>query len=268
MKNILHKSFGQWILKLCMLLLCCLTILTLSMAPVHAQEQAFVTDNANLLDVEEENTLNKTCKELSQKHNVAICIITTSDYGSGDIKDWQRQYYQSHHLGMGEENSGIMLAISMAGRDWGIVGFGNAQKAFTTYGRERIGELIVEHLSDGDYYEAFSQYASLADEFLVAAEEGEPYTSDHKYQESVPIPFIVLGSFLLSLIISLIIVLSWKKSMNTRIMQDSASEYLKKDSFSLSNRSDIYLYHTVNRTRRVKRESSTHSDSSGSSGKF
>lgn len=50
-------------------------------------------------------------------------------------------------------------------------------------------------------------------------------------------------------------------------------EYLKEGSFYLSNRSDLFLYHTVSRTKRPESNSSSgggsmHSDSSGTSGKF
>lgn len=46
---------------------------------------------------------------------------------------------------MGAESSGsaVMLAVSMAGRDWGLVGFGTAQEAFSVYGRELIKERIL-----------------------------------------------------------------------------------------------------------------------------
>lgn len=37
-----------------------------------------------------------------------------------------------------------MLAVSMAGRDWGLVGFGTAQEAFSVYGRELIRERILD----------------------------------------------------------------------------------------------------------------------------
>ena len=156
-----------------------------------------------------------------------------------------------------------MLAISMAERDWGLVGFGAAQAAFTTYGRERLGEKILDDLSDGEFYDAFDRYVSMADDYLAAAEKGEPYTEDHPYGEGWRIPLIVGVSFLLSFSVSFGVVLSWKRSMNTRVSRDGAMEYMKADSFHLFNRSDRFLYHTVTRT---KRQTESHSDSGGSSG--
>ena len=80
-------------------------------------------------------------------------------------------------------------------------------------------------------------------------------------------------SFLLSLGISAAVVIAWRKGMNTRVRQNGAMEYLKAGSFHLSNRSDLFLYHTVSRTKKPEQHSSSgsgsmRSDSSGTSGKF
>ncbi len=231
----------------------------------------WVQDGAGLLDADEVQELDEACAEVSAKYGAGVYIVTTDDFGGGDIKDWQRSVFDKYDLGLGENNSGIMMAVSMAGRDWGIVGFGDAQPAFTTYGRERIGGLVVDDLSDGDYYDAFSKYVSLADEFMEAETEGAPYSEDNPYKESVSIGLIIVLSFALSFVVSLIIVLVWKKGMDTRVLQDSANEYMKKDSFKLTRSSDVFLYRTVSRTERPKdidRRGNTSSDSSGTSGKF
>ncbi len=233
-----------------------------------------VQDNAGLLTAGEEEALEQECLELSDRYNTGVYIVTTEDFGGFDIKDWQRELFENNRLGENFGGSGIMLAISMSERDWGLVGFGAAQEAFTTYGRERIGELILDDLSDEEFYEAFSEYVSLADDYLTAAEEGKPYTEKHRYGEGYRIPLVIGVSFLLSLCISLVIVMSWKKSMNTRVRQGGAMEYLKEGSFRLQNRSDQFLYHTVTK-RKISNDSSSggssggmHSDSSGTSGKF
>ena len=234
----------------------------------------WVQDDASLLSSEEEDALEKECARVSEVHGMGVYIVTTQDFGGGDIKNWQRQIFTEYGLGADCADSGVMLAISMAARDWGLVGFGEAQGAFTTYGRERMGELILDDLSDGEFYDAFARYVFMADDYLTAYEEGKPYTEDHHYGEGWRIPLIIGVSFLLSLAVSLVIVLTWKKSMNTRVRRDGALEYMREGSFQLSNRTDRFLYHTVSRTKRQKESSSgsgsggMHSDHSGTSGKF
>ena len=234
----------------------------------------WVQDDASLLSSEEEDALEKECARVSEVHGMGVYIVTTQDFGGGDIKNWQRQIFTEYGLGADFAVSGVMLAIRMAARDWGLVGFGEAQGAFTTYGRERMGELILDDLSDGEFYDAFARYVFMADDYLTAYEEGKPYTEDHHYGEGWRIPLIIGVSFLLSLAVSLVIVLTWKKSMNTRVRRDGALEYMREGSFQLSNRTDRFLYHTVSRTKRQKESSSgsgsggMHSDHSGTSGKF
>ncbi len=233
----------------------------------------WVQDDAGLLNAEEEQALESECRRLFKIHGTGVYIVTTPNFGGGDIKDWQRQIFSQYGLGADSGGSGVMLAISMAERDWGLVGFGSAQEAFSTYARERLGSLILDDLSDGEYYEAFSGYLSIADDYLSAAEEGAPYTEQHRYREGWRFPVIFGVSFLLSLGISAAVVIVWRKGMNTRVRQDGAMEYLKAGSFHLSNRSDLFLYHTVSRTKKPEQHSSggsgsMHSDSSGTSGKF
>lgn len=240
----------------------------------HSPEfEGWVQDDAGLLTVEEEQELEEACGQVSADFCAGVYIVTTPDFGGGDIKNWQRQIFSEYALGADSEGDGIMLAISMAERDWGLVAFGTAENAFTTYGRERIGGLILDDLSDGDFADAFSKYVSLTEKFFAAAEKGKPYTEDHRYGEGWRIPVVIGVSFLLSLVVSLCIVYSWKKSMNTRIRRDGAMEYLKEGSFLLKSRSDLFLYHTVSRTKRETSSSSSsgssmHSDHSGTSGKF
>ncbi len=236
--------------------------------------EGWIQDDAGLLDAQEEKELEIECGKLFQKHGIGVYIVTTPDFGGGDIKNWQRQVFSEYGLGADSEGSGVMLAISMAERDWGLVGFGAAQEAFSTYGRERLGELILDDLSDGDFYGAFTKYLSIADDYLTAGEKGSPYTEKHRYREGWRISLIIGVSFLISFGISVGVLMSWKKGMNTRVRQTGAMDYLKAGSFYLSDQSDMFLYHTVSRTHRPKNNSSgsggggMHSDSSGTSGKF
>lgn len=236
--------------------------------------EGWVQDDAGLLTAQEEDELEAECGRIFYEYGTGIYIVTTLNFGGGDIKNWQRQVFSEYDLGAGSEGSGVMLAISMAERDWGLVGFGAAQEAFSTYGRERLGKLILDDLSEGDFFEAFSKYLSISEDYLAAWEKGSPYTEKHRYGEGWRIPLIVGVSFLLSLIVSVSVVMSWKKGMNTRMRQNGAMDYLKAGSFCLTDQSDMFLYHTISRTHKPQNNSSgsggssMHSDSSGTSGKF
>lgn len=253
--------------------------MTSDIVKVHAagagpEFEGWVQDDALLVTQEEEQKLEQECERILKEHHTGVYIVTTEDFGGGDIKEWQRDIFEQYNLGADCDGNGIMLAVSMAERDWGIVSFGTAQEAFTTYGRERMGEIILDDLSDGEFFDAFSKYISLADDYFTAGEEGNPYSEEHRYGEGWKIPAIIAVSFILSLFVSLMIVLSWKRSMNTRVRQDGAMAYLKEGSFHLYQQTDRFLYHRVTRTKIQKESSSSgssggmHSDHSGTSGKF
>ena len=245
--------------------------------------QDFVFDEADLLSEEETSELNELSADLSSRHNMGISIIVVEDYTTyqagqtyNDIKDWQRAMFNTGSFSYGQSEDGIMLAISMEDRDWGIVTFGSAQDTFPSDIRERIGSQLISKLSDDDYYGAFTDYLTLADGYLTAEENGGNYSGEDVYTSSdasgdtIDLPIIIGSSFLFSLIVSLIIVLVWKKGMNTIVRQDNAGAYLKQDSVTLTTQSDLFLYHTISRTQRQQENHSSdmHSDYSGTSGKF
>lgn len=201
--------------------------------------------------------LEDRCERIFQEYRAGVYIVTVEDFGGGDIQEWQRLIFEEYDdFSEACGGNGVMLAISMAERDWGLVAFGTAQDAFSTYRRERIGELILDDLSDGEYCDAFLTYVSIAEDYYEEAEEGTPYKEEYRYNGDGQISVIVLVSFLLSLIVSLMIVLSWKRSMNTRVPQSGAMGYLKDGSFRLYQQSDQFLYHLVRKTERQKESSS------------
>ncbi len=50
----------------------------------------WVQDGAGLLDSDEVQELGEACAEVSAKYGAGVYIVTTDDFGGGDIKDWQR----------------------------------------------------------------------------------------------------------------------------------------------------------------------------------
>lgn len=234
----------------------------------------WIMDGAGLLTESEEEALEEKSEQILSKYGVSAVIITTNRFEGSDILDWERKLFAEQGLGAGEKNSGLMLGISMEERDWGITAYGEAEPIFGAYSRETIGEEILDDLSDGDYYDSFDTFLDMTDTFLADAKEGRIYSESNPYKKKWNPAIIVFGSLVVSFFVSLVIVMIWKKAMNTRVLQDHAGAYLEQGSFALTNRSDIFLYHTVSRSRRQKEHSSSsgggsmHSSGNGTSGKF
>lgn len=234
--------------------------------------EGWIQDGAGLLTEREEEKLEERSGELLSEYGISVVIVTTDRFEGYDILDWERKLFEEKDLGAGEDNSSLILGISMAERDWGITAYGRAERIFGAYGRETIGEEILDDLSDGDYYDSFSAFLDMADQFLADAETGKIYSESNHYRKPVNPIAAVLGAAAASFAVSLTVVLLWKKGMNTRVLQNNAGAYLRRGRFHLTNKSDLFLYHTVNRTRRQKNESHSsggmHSSGNGTKGKF
>ncbi len=63
-------------------------------------------------------------------------------------------------------------------RKWAITTYGYGITAFTDYGLEYMEDEFLSYLSDGEYMEAFSKYATLCDDLLTQARDGHPYDVD------------------------------------------------------------------------------------------
>lgn len=227
-----------------------------------------VSDYAGLLDQYEEETLEETLDEISERQGVDVAVLTINDLPDGydSIVEYADDVYDYCGFGFGEERDGCMLVISMAERDWYISTCGYGITALTDFGIEYIGDQMIDSgLSDGYYYSAFDCYARLCDDFITYAREGQPFNRDSISYETNwgMIAF-------LSLIVAVIagfagsgIMLS---KMKTVRFQKSAANYVKKDSMKLNVSRDTYLYSSVARTvieTESSSGSSTHTSSSG-----
>lgn len=276
---------------------------TLAEEAAGTEEKVWVWDQAGLLTEEEATSLNELCAQIAKAHELGVSVVTVNDFEGEDINEWQRRIYAEKELGVGEAENGVMLAVSMSEHDWGIVAFGDAENVFTEYCRESMAELFLDDLSDGNYYSAFSTYIKFCNLLMAELEKeqadpysaesshavnnlytendwytgsdpytgNEPYSSEGPYgepsgEERVPIPLIIVAAFVISLIVSLLIVLTWKKNMNTRVQQKGAAQYYKRESFSLTQKTDMFLYHTISRKARPKAENTGHQNKPRPSG--
>ena len=82
-------------------ILCSSLLLALMMCfPVFASEDLrYVEDNADLLTVSEQQELNDTLTEISERQGVDVAIITTDDMGDQSIEDYAKAKYDEREGG-------------------------------------------------------------------------------------------------------------------------------------------------------------------------
>lgn len=235
-------------------------LLTIALAAPCLADEARCVDNAGLLSSDEIQSVTQKLDEVSRKHGVDICVLTTpSTYGES-VESFADNFYDQSSWGQGSERSGIMLMLSMGERDWYISTCGAGIDAVTDYGISYIGGEIISELSDGDYASAFGHFADICDDMLTQAENGKPYDVNNKVDEKHG--FNLMGgivSLFIGALTALFPTLMMKNNLKSVGNQVKASNYIKQGSLKLTDKSDRFMY------RHVATVPIVHDDSHGGS---
>ncbi|HZK57625.1 MAG TPA: TPM domain-containing protein [Clostridia bacterium] len=248
-----------------------LIIVLLIVTPVFANREInLINDYAYLLTDDEYWELNERALAISQNHNCDIAIITIEYMEGEDAYQLAKHLYEEYGLGYGEDKSILLLFLSMEERDYALIAHGYGNIAFTDYGKDVIlDDNVLPLLGKDKYYEAFSKYLDLSEEYLGMARGGSPFdrNTDPDYGKLAP-PFKLGIVFLLPMIIAAIITGIWKSQMKTAVLARTAGSYITADGLKLTNQQDHFLYHTETR-RKIEKKSSggTTKDKSGTSGR-
>ena len=136
-------------------ILCSSLLLALMMCfPVFASEDLrYVEDNADLLTVSEQQELNDTLTEISERQGVDVAIITTDDMGDQSIENYAKAKYNERGYG----DDGALLVVNMEVRKWWMSTYGKGTTAISSEDISTIGSEFAPYLSSKEYADAFEQ---------------------------------------------------------------------------------------------------------------
>ncbi|MDO4976130.1 MAG: TPM domain-containing protein [Eubacteriales bacterium] len=250
-----------------------LMLLTMVWAlPVNASSSASpkVIDDAGLLSDVELSKLSEELESVSEKSDLDVVVMTVPSIGGSNAQDFADNAYDKG----GYSEDGILFLISMEERDYAFSTKGYGMEAFTIAGLGYMEDQFLGSISSGDYYEGFSKYGSLCEDFVKEARKGRPYDTGHLPKKNRSILYL-LGSIVLGCV-SALSSSSAKRAQHTSVhKQASAANYVTEN--QITNSRDVFLYRTVNRIKKPEKSSSSgsgaHVSSSGSmhggkSGKF
>ena len=242
---------------------------------VHTQR---LSDFADLLDADQEEELETKLNQISEDYNCDIVVDIEESIDGMDPTAYADDFFDYNDYGMGDDKSGILFMLTMSERKWAISTHGEAISIFTDAGQEYITDNIVSYFSDGDYYEGFTKFADLCEEFIIQAQNGESYDVENLPEETQPFYIRFLIALVIGFVIAVIISVVMRSGMKTVRMKPDAADYMKSGSLHINKSRDMFLYNHVTRTAKPKEESSdggssTHTSSSGethggSSGSF
>ena len=225
-------------------------------------EMRYVIDTYGLLSFDEWYALENRAANISELYSCGVYIVTVDDYnnyGYGNVYDVTTKIYHSDNgFGVGDERDGIMLLLSMDGRDYALFVYGDkAEYAFSDYGLEQLEDAFLGDLGRNDWYGGFSGYIRECDRYLACAQEGRPVRTN-------PIGSIVVSA-LISCAIALVICMTLKSQMNTVHNKIGAREYVTSGGLHLSQQVDQYT-HTTRISRKIQNKSGSSRSHSGGGG--
>lgn len=233
-----------------------------------------LSDEADVLTDAEEAEILAMLDKISIDQTVDIVICTVPSVGAYSPAEYADSLFEDRFYGMGNDRSCILLLISMEYGDWHITTAGYGITALTDVGIDYIGEQITPMMSDGNFADAFLEYASLCERFIDMARSGNPFDADDLPKE----PFPAVRNFIICLVIGTIaawIITGKKKAQLITVRkQTAAKNYTKEGSLKIDESKDFFLYNTVTRSERSDNSgsSSTHTTKSGTTvgggGKF
>ena len=159
----------------------------------------------------------------------------------------------------------------MEERDWYITTTGSAITAITDARRGNMEDAFLSDLSDGYYYDAFSTYADMCDNYISGVQSGY-YEEGEAYEESTVGDFpwgpAILVSLAIGLVAALVVTGFMRGQLKTVRRKAAASDYVRPGSMNVAYANDVFLYSHVNRTAKPKDNdssgsSATHTSSSG-----
>ena len=216
----------------------------------------YVTDDAGLLSEGQLVALNNKAREISEKYQCGVYIVTVDDYQkytSGGVMDCATGIFNQYDLGYGDTKDGVMLLLSMADRDYALIAHGDTgNAAFTDYGKDRMEDSFLRYFADNDWSGGFNDYLSTSSRYLEMEANGQPYDtyggSGDDGASKAARTGVVVG---VPTIISGLVNRMQSRKMKSVRSRTNASTYAAPSGLVLHGQQDRYTHSTESRTRIV-----------------
>ena len=119
----------------------------------------YVNDFAGVIAPDDKSQLDLICKDLDQKKEIQMAIVTIESLDGQPIKEFATQLGNLWGVGHKGTNRGLLILLSVTDRQYRIaVGLG-LESVLTDEQADRLGREMVPILKTGDYGEALLQLA-------------------------------------------------------------------------------------------------------------
>ena len=223
-----------------------------------------IIDNAGLLNSEEKISLAELADNIASTYNFDLVIVTEKNIGNVKPVDYADDFFDYNGYGLGEDRDGCLFLQVTRSRDYWFSTSGRGIEILNSSAFKKLEADTVKFLSNDEPYNAYRAFLLDWDKFLSLDASGRHYNFFQQWNT-----VLVAIAWLLAFGIGSIIVLIWKKQMNTALAQTHATAYMVPGSFGFSEKKDRFLYSRVTKTERPRESSSSgggsHTSSSGRS---
>lgn len=209
-----------------------------------------VDDEADLLSAAEEAELAAQLHAIRTAHQVDVMVLTVNSTDGLSPDSFINRVFDET---FGSDHDGVMLVVDMGSRNFRILSNGLAADAITMDDIDYITELITPYLSEGDYAQAFEEFASQCEYYINGHINGFPFPFGTNLVIALVIGFVVA-------LIATGIMRGQLKSVHQKA---AAGDYLKPGSLQITRSRDIFLYRHVSRHAKPKSNSSSSSSGGG-----
>ncbi len=258
----------------------------MSSALMVSATEVCVQDNALLLTDEEKAEIIYECETLSQEHQVAILIHTTMSTNGEDIHTYAENFYNQY----ASYEDGLVFVINLNNNEVGNRDFYTyyCGTVYDTFGDEAynsdygyVNSAVLPYLASENYYGAFQTYLRLTESYLtgnsyegdyiVPDNYGDSYYVDEYYTDgevvypSKPMSPVIKELIVIAVaaVVAFVVTSIMKSKMNTAVIKNEASDYVKAGSMNVTRRLDVFTHRHVTRTAKPKNNSSSGSRSGG-----
>ena len=231
---------------ICLLLAVLLCVLFGGQATAATGAWGYVRDDSDVLSDSQEDALEQLGRDIAEKYQCGVYVIIIDDFTryARSIEDCAERLYESDELGWGSQRDGILLLMSMKGRDYDLDAFGSfGNTAFTDYGKKYLAGYFLDDFRKNDWYSGFVDYYYTAADMLSAARNGEPVDVERRSEEMSPLTKLLL-IVAPSLAIGFGVCGTSKAKMKTAVKKNRAEEYVVPGSVCLTVKEDRFLHRT------------------------
>ncbi len=228
-----------------------------------------IIDNADLLSEDEEIALAKEIDPVKSRYDFEIVILTESSIYGEDPEAYADDYFD--YNGYGE--NGVLFLVDMGERNWHISTSGTATDVIGENELDYFEYEIIPYLSNGDYYNCFSEFIGSVEEMVNLDANGEEffdyyydtendffdestYTAGYESSQSFNIPKNILIALVVGFGIAFVVVLTMKGKLKTVRAKLTAENYVVPGSMNVTRSRELFLYRHVTRTPRQQNNAS------------